>query len=247
MAKETKRREVADETRTLAQWQIDDARRLRALWDARPNRELTQAAFGLEHEIGNQSMVWQLLHARRALNTRFAAAFAQALRCKVADFSPRLAKEIARLSESEPKPSLEQFTLIDRYRDAHHAAGHGIPGDDEGEADQIAFRDDWLRARGWHTKALRAVPASGRSMEPRIQDSDTLLIDTRDTKVANGKIYAIRHDGNRRVKRLFLNADGSLRIRSDNPAPEYAEEVIPHDKLDRIEIIGRVVWIGGSV
>lgn len=233
--------------RQLEQWQRDDARRLRGLWEARSSPKLSQAEFGAQFNIGSQGMVWQYLNGRRALNPKAAAGFAVGLKCQVSDFSPRLAREIGKMAEREKAGSLTNFTLIDRYRDAHHAAGPGDNIDDEGETDQIAFLDDWIRSKGWHSKSLRAAPARGRSMEPRIQDGDLLLIDTAAKDIQNGRAYAIRDSSGRRVKRLFLDVDGGLHIRSDNPAPEFAPEVVPAGKLEHVEIIGRVVWIGGSV
>lgn len=235
------------DARQLEQWQRDDARRLRALWASRMSPKLSQAAFGSQFDIGSQGMVWQYLNGHRALNPKAAAGFAMGLKCQVSDFSPRLGRDIGKLSDREKTGSLANFTLIDRYRDAHHATGHGDNDDEEGEVDKVAFLGDWLRDKGWHAKSLRAAPARGRSMEPRIQDGDLLLIDTSDKIIQNGRIYAIRDGTGRRAKRLFNGADGALHIRSDNPAPEFAPEVIPADKLEHIEIIGRVVWIGGSV
>lgn len=237
----------ATDPRQLEQWQRDDARRLRALWSARPLPKLSQAAFGSQFNIGSQGMVWQYLNGHRALNPRAAAGFALGLKCQVSDLSPRLAREIGKLSDQEKAGALANFTLIDRYRDAHHAAGHGNGIDEDGEVDKVAFLGEWLRAKGWHAKSLRAAPAKGRSMEPRIQDGDLLLIDTADKVVRNGSIYAIRDSTGRRVKRLFIGTDGSLHIRSDNPAPEFFPDTVPADKLASVEIIGRVVWIGGSV
>lgn len=73
----------------MDQWQIDDAARLRALFDA---QSLTQEAFGERYGIGSQSLVWQYLNGYIPLNLHAAARFAVGLKCEVADFSPRLAQ-----------------------------------------------------------------------------------------------------------------------------------------------------------
>jgi phage repressor protein C with HTH and peptisase S24 domain len=143
---------------------------------------------------------------------------------------------------------LADFVFIDRYRSAAHSAGPGEVADEgDGEVDQIVFREDWLRSKGWNPRHLKAAPARGRSMEPRIQDGDLLLIDTSDKEVKSGRIYAFWQERSRRVKRLFVGVDKSLRIRSDNPAPQFAEELVPTNKTDQIEIIGRVVWAAGAI
>lgn len=87
---DSKRAKITDEHR-------QEAMRLRALWDARSPKR-TQAEFGEEFELGNQANVGHYLHARSALNPKAASAFARGLRCRVEDFSPRVALELLTLS-----------------------------------------------------------------------------------------------------------------------------------------------------
>ena len=75
-----------------------EAAALKALWDSKPHR--TQAEFGEAYGLGNQANVGHYLHARSALNPKAASAFASELQCMVADFSPRVAEELKRLSPS---------------------------------------------------------------------------------------------------------------------------------------------------
>lgn len=82
---------------TLKQWQIDDAKRLKALFNK--NAELSQLDFGSRYDIGSQGMVWQYLGGRAPLNIKVAVKFAVGLRCEVADFSPTLAQELATLAD----------------------------------------------------------------------------------------------------------------------------------------------------
>lgn len=148
---------------------------------------------------------------------------------------------------SSTKDSEPRLIFINRYQGARIGVGKGVDSVEDGPVDQVAFRDDWLRSKGWHPKSLVAAPADGRSMEPRIQHGDLLLIDTADKIIKDGNIYALKEFGARRAKRLFTLSDGSLRISSDNPLPEFKDEVVRPDRLEHIEIIGRVVWAGGSV
>ncbi|WP_011298531.1 LexA family transcriptional regulator [Cupriavidus necator] len=82
---------------TIEKWQIEDANRLKQLFESKA--PYGQDEFGRRFEIGTQGMVWQYLNARRALNINAASAFARGLGIAVDDFSPRLAEEI-RLAES---------------------------------------------------------------------------------------------------------------------------------------------------
>lgn len=77
---------------TLEKWQIEDAGRLKHLFESKA--QYSQDEFGRRFEIGTQGMVWQYLNGRRALNIKAASAFAKGLGISVDEFSPRLADEI---------------------------------------------------------------------------------------------------------------------------------------------------------
>lgn len=77
---------------TLEKWQIEDAFRLKELFDSKA--QFSQEEFGRRFEVGTQGVVWQYLNARRALNIKAASAFAKGLGVPVDSFSPRLADEI---------------------------------------------------------------------------------------------------------------------------------------------------------
>lgn len=89
----------------------EEARLLRELWSASAeNRqargERSQEAFGEAYDIGNQAAVGFFLNGKTALSLKAARGFARGLRCRVVDFSPRLAK----LLES-PTPAVEPMSL----------------------------------------------------------------------------------------------------------------------------------------
>lgn len=68
-----------------------EATQLAALWDSRAHP--SQAEFGEQYEVGSQSAVGQFLRGDTPLSLKAAAGFAVGLGCKIADFSPRLAKQ----------------------------------------------------------------------------------------------------------------------------------------------------------
>ena len=86
----SRRAKITDENRS-------ESSRLKSIWDSRPHR--TQAEFGEHYQLGNQANVGHYLNARSALNPKAAAAFASELKCEISDFSPRIAKEIASLTQ----------------------------------------------------------------------------------------------------------------------------------------------------
>lgn len=99
MTEKTRKARVTDENRA-------EAEALKKLYFGEPHNGrpggMTQAAFGTEYGIGAQSVVWQYLNGTIPLNLRAATGFARGLNVKLADFSPRLAKEQAALAPATP-------------------------------------------------------------------------------------------------------------------------------------------------
>lgn len=84
---------MSKETKSLEQWQLEDAARLKALFDRRTSK-ISQAEFGEKFGIGSQGMVWQYLAGRRPLNIEAAAAFAGGLEVGIDEFSPTIAERV---------------------------------------------------------------------------------------------------------------------------------------------------------
>jgi hypothetical protein len=83
--------------KTLEKWQLEDAARLRKLFDAREPK-ISQEAFGAAYGIGSQGLLAQYLNAVIPLNLLAASRFANGLGCALSEISPTLAalgKEIA--------------------------------------------------------------------------------------------------------------------------------------------------------
>lgn len=88
---------------------------------------------------------------------------------------------------------------------------------------------------------------SGHSMEPLLAHGDYVLVDLHDReRIVDLKVYAIRVEGEYRVKRLCRKLDGTIILISDNP--KYEEERLTPDLLASIDfkIIGRVIERSGS-
>lgn len=84
---------------------------------------------------------------------------------------------------------------------------------------------------------------TGNSNHPLILHGATLGIDKGMTRVIDGEIYAIDHDGQFRVKFLHRLPAGGIRMHSFNDA-EYPDEDYDLDQVlsQRIVILGRVFW-----
>ena len=73
---------------------VNDAERLRELYDQRAPKGMSMAVFGETYGIGTKAMVWQYVAGYRPLNFEAAAKFARGLRCTIADISPELARKL---------------------------------------------------------------------------------------------------------------------------------------------------------
>lgn len=130
---------------------------------------------------------------------------------------------------------------ISRY-DTRAAAGGGATM--EGAIiGSIEFMEDWLR------RSIRRDPRSlallecwGDSMEPTIKDGDILMIDTAARDVLSGRIYVLQVDGELRVKRVEKRIAGPVLVVSDND--RYPVEELSADQVERLRVVGEVVWFG---
>ena len=138
--------------------------------------------------------------------------------------------------------------LIPQYEDIALAAGHGSYIDNETATNALAFKRTWLNKKGYKENNLVVVFARGDSMSPRISDGDVLLVKTDENhNILDGKVYAINYAGEAKVKRLSKRFDGSVVVSSDNQTGHYRDEIISPEQIEQLNIIGRVVWIGGDM
>ncbi len=109
--------------------------------------------------------------------------------------------------------------------------------------DQVYFQTKWLKEKVGivDLSKLAIVGVVGDSMEPTITQGDDLMIDLSVTSLLDNAIYAIRFDDALVVKRLQRLMDGLVVI-SDNPA--YKDQTLDRSQVDRLQILGRVRWIG---
>lgn len=113
------------------------------------------------------------------------------------------------------------------------------------EAEPLAFRADWIRKMRLQPSKLAAMRVGGDSMENRLHDGDAVVIDTSQTEILDGKVYALWYDGGERVKRIYRRPGGGLVIHSDNEA-KYPPMTLSAEECQHIRIIGRVVHVSGE-
>lgn len=209
----------------------------------------TQEAVAVAVKV-SQGTVWQWANERLAIPADRAIAAARETNSDPREISVAyriVADKIAERARTSPEQEptdYDRYAFVSRIKNAQLAAGFGRVNYDVDEIDHShAFRKDWLASKGLHADQCHIVGVCGDSMLPALPDGCVVLVDTSDTSpIKNGKPYAIVMNGEARVKRLFERVDGSLEIRSDNPAPQYAPETITPEYRDRVIVVGRVRW-----
>lgn len=220
---------------------LEEATRLRALWDARPSPRLGQAEFGELHDIGNQSAVSQFLRGEAPISMKAAIGFARGLNCDIADFSPRLAAEAARLAAAAA-PETDEFVDVLRVN-VRVAAGHGTVGEIEETVGALKFTRAFLRSIGVSAASARVVEVHGPSMEPTIRDGAVLLLSTSNREPINDAIFALARPTEGLIVKRLVRLGQQWVARSDNR--EFAD--IPIGDGEPISIIGRAHWMGAKL
>jgi phage repressor protein C with HTH and peptisase S24 domain len=108
--------------------------------------------------------------------------------------------------------------------------------------DCLSFQQEWLeRQLGVEPTQVALIEVIGDAMSPTIDDGDLCLIDLRGVRVRHDGLYALHDGADLSVKRLQREPDGTIMIRSDNPA--YSSQRVTTEEL---ELAGRVVWMWGK-
>jgi phage repressor protein C with HTH and peptisase S24 domain len=127
------------------------------------------------------------------------------------------------------------------YMEVELAAGHGAIEAVHYHGPKLRFAKSTLRKSNVDPTNAACVRVSGNSMEPVLPNGSTVGVDTSQTIVNDGKMYAINHDGMLRIKTLYKLPGGGLRLRSFN-TEEWPDERYEADELKHITIIGKVFW-----
>lgn len=238
----------------LLDWQKEDAKRLKKLFDERS--KLSQAAFGMEYEIGTQGMVSQYLLGRRPLNLHAASKFASGLGVGIAEFSERLAKEarevasIATDNNVIPPPTKPNSVLITQF-DAAGAMGNGIE-----LPDQPGAIENWNVSKSWLEQNVRSytsaknlciVTGFGDSMQPMFNPGDPMLVDRGVKTVEFDAVYFFRIESQGYIKRLQrIPTEKGLILRAVSENKQSYEPFDITAGMD-FEVLGRVLKVWRSV
>lgn len=105
--------------------------------------------------------------------------------------------------------------------------------------DAHSFQTAWLQKKGIKEQMVM-MDVFGNSMSPEIKDGDTVLIDQSQTDIFAGMVYAVGVEDTIMVKRIEKHPR-KLVLLSDNK--EYEPIFLSDDEMDRVRMIGKVLWI----
>ena len=250
-----------DETRKA------EAMRLKAIFQDRKRNDptLTQDKIADLCEWSGQSVVSQYLNGRIPLNISALIKFANVLGFSLDEVSPRLAAiaEMPRLRNSQEHKKTSASTdwemhpievwdddtplgpdevELPFFKEVELSAGKGSEVMLETNGRKLRFGKRTLKRKSIDPAAAGCVPVTGNSMEPVLPDGSTVGVDTANTTVQDGKMYAIDHDGQLRVKLLYRLPGSGLRLRSYN-TDEHPDERYDGGYVEQhIRVIGKVFW-----
>lgn len=130
-----------------------------------------------------------------------------------------------------------EFARIPVYN-VEVSAGNGSIFDNENILYYMAYRKEWLKNRGLFTKDLGIVVIKGDSMEPTLNDCESILINQAETEPTDGHIYVIRSDDVLWVKRVQRLPNHQVLLLSDN---RFYPPITIDLKADNFQVIGKVV------
>lgn len=125
------------------------------------------------------------------------------------------------------------------------SAGFGSLVEYETVAYSMAFPPSYLeKLTRSHPKNLAIISVKGESMLPTLKDDDIVMVDMSKRNIGYDGMFVVRHLDVVKVKRLRLSPDRTtISLISDNSAV-YPPETWP---AEEVEIVGRVIWVGGKV
>lgn len=227
---------------------------------------INRSQFAREHGVpGGGAMIYQHINGLKPISLDAAKAYARGFGCSIEEISSDAANKLYDLPPVIPAavkernvstytvgniiahhpddPLSEDDVLVPEYR-VSFSAGPGSAPEYEivEESEPAIYKISWFRKEHINPKSAKRFKVRHDSMVPLLYPGDTILVNLAENSIADiidGKVYAIRYGNELRVKKLQALLDGSLVLKSENPA--YHDEILtPETVEEHITIIGRV-------
>lgn len=140
-------------------------------------------------------------------------------------------------------PMDDDEVYVPFLKEVELSAGSGKTVVEPSHKQKLRFGKMTLRRQNVQPSEAVCVTVSGNSMEPVLPHGSTVGVDQGCTTITDGKMYALNHGGQLRVKTLYRAPGGGIRIRSYNREEHPDEEYSADDMLQKdIIVIGKVFW-----
>ena len=212
---------------------------------ARKAKGLTQMQLAIKTGMSQAGI--NALEARNSAQTRYAPQLAKAL-----GVDPNW------LAFGQGESGLDSLTYAGRgldypqqqlrtthlpvYGEVELSAGSGSTQVAEVPDETVEFSLDELRRCGVSNDTAVICYVTGNSMEPILPDGSKVGVDTADTRIRDGKAYAIEQEGMLRIKYAYRKPGGGLILKSANRDEHPDEDYTSEQVANEIRVIGRVFW-----
>lgn len=123
-----------------------------------------------------------------------------------------------------------------RFKLSAGASGFAVDYVDDDMA-PIVFQRQWFDRHGYTPSELLATKVANGSMEPGLYHGDTVIINTGDTNIVDGEVFAMNYEGELVIKRMVRDAS-QWWLASDNPDQRrYPRKVCNED----VFCLGKIV------
>lgn len=134
--------------------------------------------------------------------------------------------------------SVNDYVLAPFLKDVQLSAGGGCVNDENYNSDKLKFSRAVLKKKGITPENVLCFSVRGNSMDPVLPSDTVVAINTNDTMIKDGDIYAFEQGDLLRVKLLYRLPNSLVKIKSYNDY-EYPEEEI---HMSKVNVIGRIFW-----
>jgi phage repressor protein C with HTH and peptisase S24 domain len=140
-------------------------------------------------------------------------------------------------------PLEDDEVYVPFLKEVELSAGSGRTAVHQSHKQKLRFGKMTLRRQNVQPDEAVCVTVNGNSMEPVLPHGSTAGVDQGCTTITDGKMYALNHGGQLRVKMLYRLPGGGLRMRSYNREEHPDEEYSAVDLVkNEIIVIGKVFW-----
>ena len=233
----------------LTQEQLDDAARLRAIFDRvkESDPSVTQEYVADSCGWKTQGTVSQYMNGKIPLNLRALFKFCDVFGVQPEEISPSLARQQMIAPITKAIVQIARSPKIDSHLDIPHLSARGSMGvgelkqEEEEVIDRITLKAEWIKSNlpGCRVADLAVISGRGNSMAPTFNDGDLLLVDTAIKEVNIDGVYVLSAHNRLFIKTVRQRIDGSFEISSDNQSVKTVD-VLNGDH--QVTVHGRVVW-----